>query len=225
MGPGWPSTVAGTLLFLDLWLNAGRRAVKAAVGLDHSCVIVRGGKLVCFGDNSNGELGLGFTGIGDFGRVSLSKMPYVDFGVPGGGFVLDVSCGVDFTCAVVVSEGNKRSIHCFGDNQYFQLGRRTDSIQEEVNPTRPSTALNFGGRHPESVACDRTTACAVLTGGGVTCWGSSVSTEPAMILGRGQSLVAGEWTDITRSALVQLGRRRPAILQLLAPPPSTVASG
>lgn len=146
-------------------------------------------------------------------------MPFVDFGDPLA-FVVDVSCGSSFTCAVVALGGTRREIRCFGANDLGQLGRVTGSEQEQTDTTVASDQVILGARTPEQVSCSLTTACAVLSGGALTCWGTTISVQPELLLGRGQPLPEGRWASGTRSSLVEFGRRRPAIVQL----PSVEAS-
>lgn len=57
-GPRIP-TVTGVI---RLDMPEGRRAVRSCSSLSHSCVVLEGGKLLCFGSNNEGQLGFGVAG-------------------------------------------------------------------------------------------------------------------------------------------------------------------
>ncbi len=128
-------------------LNAN--AATLSSGISHSCVIAAG-RLYCWGDNTNGQVGDGTT--------SNAPGPAEVIGLPGVPTAVD--CGHHHTCALV--DGGA---HCWGQGDSGQLGdgMGRDSAQPVAvmglpSPvTRVSGGLNF--------------TCAVAAGRAY-CWGA-----------------------------------------------------
>ncbi len=130
-------------------------------GYPHTCALLTGGTVDCWGRNTEGELGNGTT--------TDSHIPVQVKDVAGTGTlsnVTQISLGVYYTCALLTGG----TVDCWGFNYYGQLGNgtTTDShIPVQVkdvagtgtlsNVTQISTGYDFG--------------CALLTGGAVDCWG------------------------------------------------------
>lgn len=107
-----------------------------AAGLDHTCAILSGGTLVCFGYNIVGQLGNGSS--------ALSSIPVTVKGVDGQAEltgVTKVACGSYFTCAIA-GDG----VYCWG------LGRLGDGtiVGSEV----PVRVLDADGSGPFKDAVD-----------------------------------------------------------------------
>ena len=84
--------------------------VAIAAGSFHTCVIFPDGTVDCWGDNGEGQLGIG--------SVDISPSPTATIGV---GNVTSIGAGRSHTCAVI-ADGN---IVCWGNNQYGQIGNGT----------------------------------------------------------------------------------------------------
>lgn len=92
----------------------GLSLVRAiSVGQDHTCAVVdttgKGGKVYCWGANTNGQLGDGTT--------TSRSTPTL---VPGLDGVTTVSAGFGHTCAVA-----EKTVSCWGRNDFGQLGDGT----------------------------------------------------------------------------------------------------
>jgi alpha-tubulin suppressor-like RCC1 family protein len=90
-------------------------AVAVGAGGDHTCAIVTGGAMQCFGGNDNGQLGNGTGGSGQTSSTPVGVSgPLSDATYTGG--------GANFTCALLSS----RAVKCWGDDGLFgQLGKGT----------------------------------------------------------------------------------------------------
>jgi alpha-tubulin suppressor-like RCC1 family protein len=135
---------------------AATKATAIGAGFRHACAVTTAGGVLCWGDNTYGELGDGTTTNRD--------APVPVTGLTAG--IQAVALGEVFTCALTTAGG----VLCWGNNAYGMLGN--GSTTNSAVPTAVSglasgvTAIAAGDQH----------ACAV-TGGGVECWGTNVSGE------------------------------------------------
>ena len=126
----------------------------------HNCAILDNGSLVCWGQNGQGELGVGnSTNTGNW-RYSPNL---VDLGTTRK--VVDVAVGVAHTCAIL----DNGSLYCWGRNNYGQIGIGTNSPSTSV--LTPSY-VNLGvGRTAVAVEASNMNTCAILDNGSASCWG------------------------------------------------------
>jgi alpha-tubulin suppressor-like RCC1 family protein len=128
--------------------------VSVTAGEVHTCAVRAGGTLWCWGDNSDGQLGIGnFTGQ-DRPRQVTSPAP--------GGWD-SVTAGNYHTCAIRTGG----TLWCWGWNPYDQLGTGYDGSQDLPQPV---TALAPGW---VSVTAGYGHTCAIRTGGTLWCWGDA----------------------------------------------------
>lgn len=129
-------------------LTSGVTAIAA--GFFHTCAVLAGGSLKCWGNGTNGE-------VGDNGWTDrLTPVNVVGLGSG----VSAVSVNGHFSGAVV-SGGAK----CWGENDDGQIGDNTTT--DRGVPTNVS-GLNSG---VAAIGLGYFHTCAVLTGGGLKCWG------------------------------------------------------
>ncbi len=143
----------------DSGLLAG--VTQITLGGDHTCALITGGTVDCWGWNGYGQLGNGTT--------TNSSTPVQVLGVGGNGLlsgVTQLAAGGDHNCALL-SGG---AVDCWGDNQFGELGNATiaySSTPVQVVAVGDSgllagaTQLTAGAEH----------SCALLSGGTVDCWG------------------------------------------------------
>jgi alpha-tubulin suppressor-like RCC1 family protein len=86
-----------------------------ATGDFHTCALLKGGAVQCWGDNTYGQLGNGTTVGGQ--RVAVVGLTQAAVAIEAGGF---------HTCALL----NDNSVACWGHNDRGQLGtgNETDSL-------------------------------------------------------------------------------------------------
>jgi cysteine-rich repeat protein len=96
-------------------ISLGGSATAISAGLDHSCALLEGGDVRCWGRNDKGQLGLGQLGVDEVGDDELpSDVATVVLGAP----AVAISAGSEHNCALL--ETNE--IVCWGDNTEGRLG-------------------------------------------------------------------------------------------------------
>jgi alpha-tubulin suppressor-like RCC1 family protein len=129
----------------------GKTITKISTQDYHSCVIISGGTVACWGRNANGQLGNNTTTNSAVAVTSVA------------GSVTDIGTGAHHTCVIAVSR-----VYCWGLNGQGQLGygdqvdrsQHAGPVGGVVMGTDPVTALAVGDYH----------TCAVALGKAY-CWG------------------------------------------------------
>ncbi len=132
-------------------LSSGVTAISA--GARHTCALTTGGAVKCWGDNLSGQLGDG---------SNTNRLAAVDVSGLGSGFTA-LATGEAHTCALTVGGGVK----CWGDNVNGQLG---DGSTAQRLVAVDVSALSGG---VSAIAAGVAHTCAVMMGGGVSCWGTN----------------------------------------------------
>jgi alpha-tubulin suppressor-like RCC1 family protein len=130
--------------------------IALTAGWGHTCALVSGGAVKCWGYNGEGELGDGTT--------TQRNTPVDVVGLTSSGTAL--AAGLYHTCSVTSSG----AVKCWGNNDSGQLGDGTywedrSTPVDVVGLTSGVTALATGDFH----------TCALVSGGVVKCWGENTS--------------------------------------------------
>jgi len=166
-------------------INLGGTAMQVAAGGYHTCALLEGGNLRCWGDNSVGQLGYGNTA--DYSTT----LPSVAGNVLLGGTAVQVSTGQYSTCALLDSG----AIRCWGRGLSGELGYgNTNNVGDNELP-QDAGDVPVGGLVAQVVAGRGSTnglesSCAFLKSGSLRCWGAN---------GLGQ-LGYGNTTDVGNTA-------------------------
>lgn len=121
-------------------------------GWAHTCALTASGTAYCWGSNGHGEVGTGTAG---------ANIPSPVVAAAGVTFTQIAPSQHDYTCGVAVDG----TVHCWGHNDFAQLGRDTVSDNlAEVGPI--SSALTF-----DAVAVGGFHSCGLATDGSAHCWG------------------------------------------------------
>lgn len=132
-------------------------------GNQHSCVLLTGDTVRCWGRSHQGQLGYGNDlSVGD------NEHPYEAGDVATSG-VLQVAAGYNHTCVLK----DLGFVQCWGYNNYGQLGLgHTASIGDGEPINSPNGgAVNLGGGIPTKIAAGNSHTCALMDNGTVRCWG------------------------------------------------------
>lgn len=152
----------------------GCAAKDIALGREHTCAVLEGGGLRCWGFGGDGRLGH------DAPEAIGADRSIADAGnVPVGAPVQAVTAGYAHTCALLESG----AVRCWGDNQWGQLGYDNTL---NVGNGQGLSIMSVGdvplGAKALAVDAGRNFTCAKLEGGSVRCWGAGAlgynSTEP-----------------------------------------------
>ncbi|CAN5631732.1 hypothetical protein BH10ACT3_BH10ACT3_10220 [soil metagenome] len=130
-------------------LGSGIRSVEA--GDRHTCVVTTAGGMKCWGRNYGGQLG--------DGTNTPSTLPVDVVGLSSS--VSSIDLANEFTCAVLTTGG----VSCWGYNFFGPVG--DGSTTDRWVPTQVA-GLTSG---VAAVSTGYMTACVLMTGGGVKCWG------------------------------------------------------
>ncbi|MGA8539971.1 MAG: hypothetical protein WB566_10755 [Terriglobales bacterium] len=121
-----------------------------AVGGDHhTCAVLAGGTVECWGYNGEGQLGNNST--------TSSLVPVAVSNLSG---VTAITAGADHSCALLANG----TVECWGNNGDGQLGNGStteSNVPVAVSNLGGATAIAAGGDH----------TCALLSNGTVECWG------------------------------------------------------
>jgi alpha-tubulin suppressor-like RCC1 family protein len=131
-----------------------------AAGAAHTCGLLAGGTVECWGYNQHGELGNGTT---------TSSAPYAiptPVAVSNLAGVTAIAAG-SHACALLSSG----AVECWGDNRYGALGNVSgqSTIGSAYYSPMPVPVLNLTGA--TAIAAGSSHTCALLSDGTVKCWG------------------------------------------------------
>jgi alpha-tubulin suppressor-like RCC1 family protein len=155
-------------------LGSGVTATAIAAGQYHTCALLSSGAVKCWGENGDGQLGLGDTNSrGDGANEMGDNLLTVDLG--SGVTATAIVGGHLHTCALL-STG---TVTCWGDDAVAQLGQgagvtydnRGDGPGEMGSSL---VAVNLGsGVTATAIAAGQYHTCALLSRGAVKCWGEN----------------------------------------------------
>jgi len=151
----------------------GGEVVQVSAGSAHTCVVLAGGAVKCWGINESGQLGYGH--VIRFGD-GPGEMPTPDVDV--GGPVIQVSAGGHHTCALL--QGGK--VRCWGENDVGQLGYGHKNWLGDNPGEMPTPDVTLGGDAVQ-IATGSQSSCALLDDGTVRCWGARTGVPNAGFVG------------------------------------------
>ncbi len=170
-------------------IQLGGKAIQIAAGGSHTCALLEGGNVRCWGRGNEGQLGYGtidFNGD-ELAGNELGETPAelaAQFGdVDVGGKVLQISANGERTCALL--EGG--TVRCWGETMPGPLGY--GNIERIGDNETPAIAGDLSlGSQAVQVTVGKFHACAILDTGGLRCWGYNQAGQ----LGYGNENIIGD---------------------------------
>jgi len=147
-------------------------AVQVASGQSGSCAVVKSGQVYCWGYNGGGQLGVGDTS-GPRTCEGHACSPY-PVRVRGLNHVTNVAVGFESVCAVVVGG----HVYCWGPIAEGNLGLGRGAGHQlcaDGSACSASPMPIVGLSDATEVSVGDAYACALRTGGVVSCWGANAS--------------------------------------------------
>ena len=169
---------------------------QVAAGGSHTCALLSGGEVRCWGSGTSGRLGDGFGDRRSNPVQVLASGNTQGQDVLGG--VTQVTLGSNHTCALLSDD----TVRCWGRNNRGQLGDGSTSVR--INPVQVLTSGDIQGQNVldgvTQVSSGNAHMCALLSEGTVRCWGdggrgrlgdgtTSHASNPVAVLSSGTSLV------------------------------------
>ncbi|HVW24904.1 MAG TPA: RHS repeat-associated core domain-containing protein [Polyangiaceae bacterium] len=192
-------------------LGSGRVARALAAERNHTCVLLDNATVKCWGQNTNGDLGIDQPNDRGGNPGDMASLQAVDLGTTTPGSTPPVpprsAILVASSCAVV----ENGDLKCWGDNTSGQLGIGTSDphgvASGDMGDSLP--LINLGFAHVLGVAARDDHKCAVLDDSTIKCWGNNASGQLGLDV-TDQSLSS---PPTTSSVLIGSGRsaRRSAV--------------
>lgn len=140
--------------------SASPAVVHVAAGTRHTCAVLEGGAVKCWGDGFGGALG-----YGNVSSIGNADTPADHGPVDIGGTAVEVAAGFGFSCAL----RDDGAVLCWGATPALGYGN-TDFVGDDELP------VDVGpidvGEPVEHITAGSGHVCATLTGGEVKCWGT-----------------------------------------------------
>ncbi len=137
----------------------GPATLIAGGKFQHSCAVIQGGSVQCWGSNFYGNLASAI-------NAGTSFNPLLPVGGGVGGVTTGAAAGNSHTC-VTKQDG---AVECFGNNYRGQLGGSTNLNTGNANSAPSAATL---GAAATQVAAGQGSTCALLSGGSVSCFGDN----------------------------------------------------
>ncbi|MCC7440257.1 MAG: hypothetical protein IT285_01405 [Bdellovibrionales bacterium] len=158
-----------------VFVGTGQRVKTVAAGQHFTCAILESGGLRCWGDNSQGQLGLGHKNHwGDAADEMDGAAPPI-VALPPGRTPLRIVAGDLHACALL----DDGSLKCWGNNGSGQLGvgdqdaRGDDALELPSSDALVPLADLGPGRTAVAIAAGGMQTCAVLDDQSLKCWGAN----------------------------------------------------
>jgi alpha-tubulin suppressor-like RCC1 family protein len=148
-------------------VDVGGFVRQVVVGFSHTCALLQGGRVRCWGQASGGRLGYGNADV-----IGDDETPSQAGDLDLGGVAVTLAAGSFHTCALLANG----SVRCWGFPTYGTLGYGTlDVIGDDETPAQAGD-VDVGGTVIQ-IAAGAHATCALLDDGAVRCWGRALEGE------------------------------------------------
>jgi alpha-tubulin suppressor-like RCC1 family protein len=176
----------------------GLSVKSLATGGYHTCVVLDNGRLRCWGQGSQGQLGYGKKGniwdAAKAGNVNVGK----------GRTVKAVAAGGFHTCAIL----DNGKVRCWGLANFGQTGHATKKTIGDDETPAASPYVDLGkGRKAVAITAGYLHTCALLDNGSVRCWGRGSSGQT----GHASKATVGDNEKVAQVPPVRLGKGQKAV--------------
>ena len=139
----------------------GGTVLSLAAGRNHTCALLTGGKVRCWGGGASGELG-----YGNINNIGDNETPASAGDVMVGGAVKQLAAGESFTCALL----DDGKIRCWGLGTSGTLGQ--GNVLNIGDDELPSSVVPVPlGQNAKYIAAGRRHVCVIASDDNVHCWG------------------------------------------------------
>lgn len=145
-------------------LPAGAAAIGLATGAQHSCALLSDDRVVCWGSNADGQLGIS--------GVPLDSVPHEVPGVR----ARAIGAGAARTCAVLRSG----PVRCWGRDDRGQLG-----LTQAADSAPGRVTVVPEGEKSHDVVVGAAHSCALTDQGRVWCWGDGATSAQGTVVSLG----------------------------------------
>ena len=180
------------------------RAVALTAGGNHTCALRNDGKVFCWGENGDGQLG-------DGGAADQATPTEVGGQLDG---VVSIAAGGFHTCALRFDG----TVRCWGRNSDGQvgdlspaIGRTTPAAVRRLDPNRPTSSPPLTGI--VSIAAGRAHTCGVASDGTLLCWGDTSNGQVVPAPASGRQLAAVRNPNVANAVAVAAGGNHTCVLR------------
>ncbi|MEQ8571018.1 MAG: hypothetical protein RMA76_39165 [Deltaproteobacteria bacterium] len=164
---------------------------SVALGFDHTCVLLVGGAVRCWGRGSEGQLGYG-DAMSRGGQ--LDSLPRLLDDVSLSGLAVEVTAGSEHSCVLLAD----RNVQCWGANTRGALGYgEIDYVGREAGSIPSAAGFVPMGQPVQQLVSGSRFNCALLADSTLRCWGGNQSGQ----LGYGDRDNRGDDTNETPGQL------------------------
>lgn len=188
-------------------LGTDIKATAISVGSGHTCALLEGGGVKCWGAGWSGALGLGDgANRGDDGNEMGDSLPTIDLGLDR--TAVAISAGPGRSCAIL----DNGQLKCWGNNSSGALGlgdtMSRGNAPDQMGENLPAVDLGTG-HTATAVSTNANHTCAILETGQVKCWGRNSDCQ----LGLGDGVDRGDQSNEMGELLptINLGTDRTAV--------------
>jgi alpha-tubulin suppressor-like RCC1 family protein len=165
IGDTEPPSDAGDVSLYPASLPAGASVAQLALGKEHSCAMFSTGEVLCWGKNSDGQLGQGNNQAwGNQADEFPSALEPISLGAA----ATQIAAGLEHTCALLTTG----EVLCWGKNDKGQLGQGDPDLDDVGVDQLPSEVpvVDLGG-DAVAVTAGGEHTCALLENRRIVCWG------------------------------------------------------